>query len=609
MEKVLQHQHVVVLPVQKKLELEQLSLCRSSWQQPLGNLVQQAVDPHPREYWTEVESEEMLDVSLQPQDRLRMVVDHHQLLVATKLEEAVQRPASLRPLQTLQVFASRTPESSRQPLQSQAWSTAASSPPQQSMGKRAKSSRKGKKAWRANISTEDIEDFFDNSTKDALSGGSLADVPSESLFYVDKSRDLSAKRKIEKKRDKVLHFESLLQKNAFVQPVPSSTTKKSKKKSKDAKKAKDAAEECQKDAAAIGSGLVDIWNEKGEKIVKTKRKSVTSIIPAVEVDPQGCSFNPPSESHQDALASAVADEMQKVYRDELGPEPVPLTVPGEIVDEENVSAFIVFPVYWNLASAICICSLPSVPFTKLSNKSLFQMYFLDADDGSGDDDENLIEDGNLDVEKRLQKTKLVTKVEKNRRARRKEQLRTEAEAKKVENLSKEIDSLSDIIQEIAKEDEEKQKRHLRRVVAKQERLKCCPPRLGKRNNIIIIIGDNLNLDSQTAPVQSFILSEEITVPSRQLKGCSHPVARYRDSSGLGEKRTGLSIKEDLPSVKLTLEVFIPTDLGLRTAEFDNLWSPSLKCIAWQMRKLCDQTIDPGARARSAYSHIIAFGVE
>nr|GLL27469.1 uncharacterized protein At2g40430-like [Ipomoea trifida] len=383
------------------------------------------------------------------------------------------------------------------------------------MGKRAKSSRKGKKAWRANISTEDIEDFFDNSTKDALSGGSLADVPSESLFYVDKSRDLSAKRKIEKKRDKVLHFESLLQKNAFVQPVPSSTTMKSKKKSKDAKKAKDAAEECQKDVAATGSGLVDIWNEKGEKIVKTKRKSVTSIIPAVEVDPPGCSFNPPSESHQDALASAVADEMQKVYRDELGPEPVPLTVPGEIVDEENVSAFIVFLVYWNLASAICICSLPSVPFTKPSNKPLFQMYFLDADDGSDDDDENLIEDGNLDVEKRLQKTKLVTKVEKNRRARRKEQLRTKAEAKKVEKLSKEIDSLSDIIQEIAKEDEEKQKRHLRRVVAKQERLKSCPPRLGKRK-------------FQPAPVQ-VLLSEEITGSLRQLKGCS-TLARDRFKS-------------------------------------------------------------------------------
>ena len=36
-----------------------------------------------------------------------------------------------------------------------------------------------------------------------------------------------------------------------------------------------------------------------------------------------------------------------------------------------------------------------------------------------------------------------------------------------------------ILQEIAKEDEEKQKKHLRRVIAKQERLKACPPRLGK----------------------------------------------------------------------------------------------------------------------------------
>ena len=40
-------------------------------------------------------------------------------------------------------------------------------------------------------------------------------------------------------------------------------------------------------------------------------------------------------------------------------------------------------------------------------------------------------------------------------------------------------SLPDILQEIAKEDEEKRKRHIRRAVAKQERLKSCPPCLGK----------------------------------------------------------------------------------------------------------------------------------
>lgn len=40
-------------------------------------------------------------------------------------------------------------------------------------------------------------------------------------------------------------------------------------------------------------------------------------------------------------------------------------------------------------------------------------------------------------------------------------------------------SLPDIIQEIAKDDEEKQRRHLRRIVAKQERLQSRPPRLGR----------------------------------------------------------------------------------------------------------------------------------
>lgn len=56
------------------------------------------------------------------------------------------------------------------------------------MGKKAKSSRKGKKAWRANIPTDDIEEFFVKSTKDALSGGSVANVSNDSLFIVDKSR-------------------------------------------------------------------------------------------------------------------------------------------------------------------------------------------------------------------------------------------------------------------------------------------------------------------------------------------------------------------------------------------------------------------------------------
>ncbi|CAL5404705.1 unnamed protein product [Camellia sinensis] len=347
------------------------------------------------------------------------------------------------------------------------------------MGKKAKSSRKGKKAWRANISTEDIDEYFEKSTKDALSGGSLTNVPSESLFFVDKSRDLSVKRKIEKHREKVLYCDSLLQRNSFVQPVPSSTKKKSKKRSKEVPKAKDDVQGCLKEEGVSDSGMVDIWD--GKHTGKTKKKSKPSIIPAVEVEPPGCSFNPSFESHQDSLARAVADEMQKIYRHELGPEPVPLTVPGEVVDEE-------------------------------------EMYFLDADNGSDDDDQNIApedKDGDNEHENRPSIKKRVTRVELNRRDRRKEQQRAKAEAKKVEQLSKEIDSLPDIIQEIAKEDEEKQKRHLRRAVAKQERLKSRPPRLGKHKY-------------EPAPVQ-VLLSEEISGSLRKLKGCS-TLARDRFKS-------------------------------------------------------------------------------
>ncbi|KAI4383941.1 hypothetical protein MLD38_009719 [Melastoma candidum] len=327
------------------------------------------------------------------------------------------------------------------------------------MGKNAKSSRKGKKAWRANISTEDIHDFYEKSTKDALSGGSLSSVPSDSLFFVHKSSaDLSAKRKIEKNREKVLRCDSILQKNPFIETVPSSCQGKIKR----VPELNISGKGGNKDASTAASQMVDLW--------KARKSLKTTVIPAVEVEPPGCSFNPEVESHQDALAQAVADEMQKVYRDELAPEPVPLIVEGEVIDEE-------------------------------------ERFFLEADDGS---DEDLVADGmelneNGELEIRCLKTKPVTRVELNRRARRKELLRKEAEVKKVVQISNEIDGISDIIHEIEREDEEKQRKHLRKVVAKAERLKSRPPRLGKHK-------------FEPAPLQ-VLLSEEITGSIRQIKGC------------------------------------------------------------------------------------------
>ncbi|KAJ8769448.1 hypothetical protein K2173_002938 [Erythroxylum novogranatense] len=334
------------------------------------------------------------------------------------------------------------------------------------MGKKAKSSRKGKKAWRANISTEDIDDFLEKSTKDALSGSSLSHVSNDSLFFVDKSKDLSVRRKIEKRREKVLRCDSVLQKNPFVQVVPSSANKSDQRKFK--KLPIHRNDVSQEDETAPTSTMVDIWEKEGEPNEKSRKISKPSIIPAVEVEPPGCSFNPSLEDHKDSLAQAVANEMQKVYQTELGPQPVPLIVPGQPIDEED-------------------------------------MYFIDVDNGSDDDENEEDDDENIIPEKRSRKEKRVTRVELNKRARVKENRRREAEAKKKDELSKEIDCLPDILKEIANEDEEKHNRHIRRLISKEERLKTRPPRLGKHK-------------FEPAPPQ-VLLSEEITGSLCKLKAC------------------------------------------------------------------------------------------
>lgn len=378
------------------------------------------------------------------------------------------------------------------------------------MGKAAKGSRKGKKAWRANISTDDIGEFYEKQTRDAHAGAAaIPSLPSDSLFFVDKPasastssaadasdaapKDAPVKRKIERNREKVLHHESVLKRNPYVQPIPSSlVSKKDKKKFKKHAKKKELQESREEKTVPMEEDSaepnLDIWggDAKGDALPKKgmkrlmKNRSTTSVIPAVEVEPPGCSFNPPPEPHQDSLAQAVADEMRKIYTKELGPKPVPLTVLGEAVAEED-------------------------------------KFFLDAaDDGEGDAAEG---DGDQDADalagERKSKTKRVTRVELNKRARRKERLRTEADAKKLEVLSKQIDSLPNILAEIAKEDEEKEKMHTRRTVAKQERLKSAPRRLGRHK-------------FEPAPVQ-VLLTEEISGSLRKLKGCCN-LARDRYKS-------------------------------------------------------------------------------
>lgn len=151
-----------------------------------------------------------------------------------------------------------------------------------------------------------------------------------------------------------------------------------------------------KEDSVPASDMIDLWENKGEHNNNARKVTKPTCIPAVEVEHPGCSYNPTFESHQDALAEAVAKEMQKVYQDELGPQPVPLTVPGEVIDDED-------------------------------------RLFLDVDIGSDDDDkdmENSSENEDTASKKSSSKTKRVTRVELNRRARRKERQKKGSGGKK-----------------------------------------------------------------------------------------------------------------------------------------------------------------------------------
>jgi nucleolar protein 53 len=342
-----------------------------------------------------------------------------------------------------------------------------------------KTSRKGKKAWRSNISTADVDNFFVQADKDARSGGPLTDVSSDYLFFLDKSKDYSIKRKIEKHRSKVLRYESILQNNPFTNPIPTSKKKKHPSKTKPPPTKTSSLKPAQSDQK-VTDALFDIWDDKGNSNGKVeegqekkhlKWKPKKSVIPAVEVELPGCSFNPPFEAHQDALAVAVADEMQKIYKKELEPLPVPSRVPADAVavDEED-------------------------------------MCFLDVDDGM---DENLdANDDECDVSnlgQRPLKIRKLTRSELNRKARRKEQLKIEEEKRMREKFKKDVECLPDMIKDIEKEEEERERKRLRRAVAKQERLAKGPPRLGRSK-------------FQPEPLQ-VLLSEEITGSIRKLKGC------------------------------------------------------------------------------------------
>ena len=370
------------------------------------------------------------------------------------------------------------------------------------MGKKAKSktSRKGKREWRKNIDSAEVDALVEQEARVERSGGPLDQLPSEALFFVDTAKEAAspAARKVDKHRAKVLHADSILARNSLIPVLP--TPARSGKKCKDRDHAmplgairKPTPTVAVATSKGKGLGFFDPWVGGGDGASNVVKRE-TVAAPAVEIDMPGCSYNPSFDDHQEALGAAVADEMQKVIRMELQPAPVPLHVPGDALTEED-------------------------------------MFFLDVDEdgneGEDDDGEDGAEAGEL--QSKGKKFKKLTRADINRKARRREVLRADSERVKKQKLKQDIQKLPEIAESIKDEGEEKEKRRIRRMVSREERKALGPPRLSRHK-------------FKPEPKQ-VLLSSEVTGSLRKLK--AYPVLirdRFRSLQRRGILETRVPVK-------------------------------------------------------------------
>ncbi|CAI7927650.1 unnamed protein product [Closterium sp. NIES-54] len=92
---------------------------------------------------------------------------------------------------------------------------------------RSRKSRKGKKEWRRNISTADHDKFLEEKGREERSGGALDAVPSENIFFVDKSKVAPKLRKVDKWRARESHADAILKRSSLVPPLVPEPTRSS----------------------------------------------------------------------------------------------------------------------------------------------------------------------------------------------------------------------------------------------------------------------------------------------------------------------------------------------------------------------------------------------
>ncbi|KAI7842991.1 hypothetical protein COHA_003396 [Chlorella ohadii] len=379
--------------------------------------------------------------------------------------------------------------------------------------------RTGKKAHRR-LDTTDVQDFLEKSTREERQGLLVDGVPDAELFFVDKGGEetvaaavkagqLPRSRK-EAARQKVLRSAAILAAAHNAKPAAKQVPRKPKGsvlaqqqaaqqrgKQAGAGAGKKGGSGAAAKGAAAAAPTLDVWDEPteagdgwtagllpgkrqkrgaapsvrqrqlaaaaGGAIVPAAagRERARAAVPAVEIDPAGCSYNPDVELHQEAVAAAVAAENRKLLDKaseglgfELEPVAPPRTVDYDVETDEL---------------------------------ALLQTLEGGADGGEEQQQDGQQQEGSDNEDDAIgaaaarhrQEAEKKTRKDRNREKRRREAEDALQEQRKLKAQRRELQSLAQIQAELEEEEAEKEAARLRRKLDQEERLAAEPPRLSK----------------------------------------------------------------------------------------------------------------------------------
>ncbi|CAL8468446.1 g7986 [Coccomyxa elongata] len=332
----------------------------------------------------------------------------------------------------------------------------------------AKSSRKGKRAWRKNIDTAEIEAAVEAKSRNERLGADVGILPDSELFFIDKAKsgtadEVPSSRPAKSQRGKVLRSQAIIDAAHQARPVikPALGKKQQQRQKAALPKAYPAAK-----AATVSrkpAQLYDIWKEDSSKervpedfanvaeaiaakqitpfgpVRPAKRRKAKPPRPIrpVEIDEPGCSYNPDREQHEETVAHAVAVELQKKIDAEMRAKP-----PATHVD-------------W-----------------QAETDPLLEYQVEEQEEES---EEELEGTGLVPRRRPHKKTRTV----RNKEARVKGQEAELAARQKVKQQRRELQNLDSIGQEISEVEQERERRQQRRERLKAEKALSQPPRLGK----------------------------------------------------------------------------------------------------------------------------------